>query len=215
MQKKDVLIVSGGHLDKELLRCVLARRQYYIIAADRGADYLLDIGVVPDLAVGDFDSADNGVREALRQKTRLKEYNPRKDYTDTHIAVSEALLLCPDHIVILGATGGRIDHLLGNIELLYACRKQGVEAVILDENNKIRVIDNQLKIKKEMQYGRYISCIPFTESVKGLTITGFEYNLEAESIYKGQTIGISNELREEEGCITVRQGCLIVMETKD
>ena len=46
-------------------------------------------------------------------------------------------------------------------------------------------------------------------------LSGFKYGLSNATITKDETIGISNELREEEGHIIVGKGYLLIMETKD
>lgn len=215
-QYDDVIIVTGGSVNPDLLRELLAQyKSAYVIGVDKGIEALESLEVKPDLAVGDFDSASENVRALYGHSPDAVILNPEKDFTDTHIAVLEALKRTSGHIVIVGATGTRIDHTAGNIALLKLCLMQGVEAVIVDETNRIRMIDRQFRIRKECQYGTYVSCIPFSDRVTGITIKGFRYNLEHATMIKEETIGISNEVREEEGLITVETGYLLVMETKD
>ena len=92
---------------------------------------------------------------------------------------------------------------------------QGVDAVIYDGNNKIRMIDSTLTLIKSRQYGKYVSLIPYSDIVTGVTLTGFVYNLQEATMIKEETRGISNEMREEECHITIKTGYLMIMETKD
>lgn len=214
--RPDVVIVTGGTVDDSLLLDVLAiKTNAYIIGVDRGLNALHRLDIKPDLIIGDFDSADDGIRAIYAGSPDAIVLSPHKDLTDTHAAVREALKLNPACITLVGATGTRIDHMLGNLALLKLCMDKGVEAVLVDKNNRIRMIDRQLRLKRNEQYGRYVSCIPFTRQVTGLSLTGFEYNLYHATIIKEDTIGISNEIREEEGLITLEDGCLIVLETSD
>ncbi|MGN0152029.1 MAG: thiamine diphosphokinase [Wujia sp.] len=212
----NIIIVTGGTVNPELLKKLLAsHRDAYIVGVDKGLEALHGLAVEPDLVVGDFDSADDGIRAIYANSPGAILLNTEKDLTDTHVAVLEAIKRLPKHIIIAGATGTRIDHMMGNLGLLKICLMHGIDAVIVDDNNRIRMIDRQLKIKKDRQYGRYISCIPFSDQVTGITIEGFKYDLQDATMIKEETIGISNELREEEGLITVGEGYLLVMETKD
>lgn len=212
----NIIIVTGGNINLTFLDRELRESQdSYVIGVDKGLDSLHALHVRPNLVIGDFDSVDNGIRAIYAGSPDAVVLKPEKDYTDTHVAVLEALKRKPDRIKLLGATGTRLDHVMGNLALLKLCLLQGVEAVIVDEHNRIRMIDRQLRIRKNRQYGKYISCIPFSDRVEGLTISGFQYNLEGATIIKEETIGISNELREEEGLITLKTGYLLVMETKD
>lgn len=227
----NILIVTGGTVEKEFLKQILVTEEItYIIGVDRGLEVLEELSIKPDFAVGDFDSAGEIIREKYAGKDKTLILNPKKDYTDTHVALFEALGMSvvegeqstkpasfeePDKIVILGATGSRMDHTLGNINLLLHCVRRKIKAFLLDQNNKIQLIDRELRIKKTEQYGRYVSCIPFSDVVEGITLKGFLYNMQNGCMKKEETIGLSNEIREEEGHITVEKGYLFVMETKD
>ena len=105
--------------------------------------------------------------------------------------------------------------MMGNFALLKLCLEQGIQATIIDEQNKITMIDKQMRINKKDQYGKYVSLIPFSDEVTGITLTGFSYGLSDATMIKADTIGISNEIREEEGFISIETGYLMVMETKD
>ncbi len=214
--KKDFIIVTGGKISMRLLESYTDNREEsFIIGVDKGLEALDKASITPDLVIGDFDSANDGIRARYISSPGAIILNPRKDYTDTHMAVLEALKLNPEHITVIGATGTRIDHMMGNLGLLKLCLEQGVSASIVDENNRITMIDKQFHITKETQYGRYISCIPFSDRVDGITIKGFEYDLENASMIKEETIGISNELRKEEGLIQIERGYMLIMETRD
>lgn len=214
---KNIIIVTGGTIREEFIKEVMSAccEQPFVIGVDKGLEILDSNNIKPDLIIGDFDSAKESIKLKYINAPGAIILNPEKDFTDTHVAVVEALKMKPQSITIIGATGTRIDHLMGNISLLKLCLEKGVEAVILDEHNKIRMIDRRLVISKEKQYGKYISCIPFSDEVSGIYLSGFKYGLSNATITKDETIGISNELREEEGHIIVGKGYLLIMETKD
>lgn len=211
---REILVVAGGYADLDFLRCVISEKERYIIGVDRGLESLDALGVKADLAVGDFDSAPQHIKDIYDEGYSIK-LNPQKDYTDTHVAVMEALKRKPEVIILVGATGGRLDHMLANISLLSICTKKNVQAFMLDEKNKIRIIDRPVSIKKTCQYGAYVSLIPFTDKVTGITLNGFKYKLTDKTLVRNETIGISNEIEREEGFITFESGELMVIESKD
>lgn len=213
---EEVLIVSGGRVSRPLLSSVYETHpSIYIIGVDKGLEALEDLSITPDLALGDFDSASGEIKSKYQDKENTILLSPMKDYTDTHVAVEYALKLNPKKVLILGATGSRLDHVMANFSALLLCVNQGVDAVILDETNRIRLINRKLRIAKHDQYGKYISLIPFSDKVTGVTLVGFVYGLKDAILTKDNMIGISNEIREEESLITIEDGYLIVMETKD
>lgn len=225
-ENKFCLIVSGGSVDQNLLAAVYEGAygypvHPYVIGVDKGLEALEQSNIEPDLIIGDFDSANDGIRakyvtspDAVA-RTNCIVLNPEKDFTDTHVAVLEAAKRGFTRALLLGATGTRLDHTLGNLELLYTCYQEGICAEILDLHNRISLIEKEKIVRAESLYGLYISLLPFSECVKGITLKGFKYNAHDLSIKKGETIGISNELREEEGHITIGDGYLFLMETKD
>jgi thiamine pyrophosphokinase len=208
------LIVSGGTVSVPLLESVYTGKEY-VIGVDKGLEALDKTKIVPDLIIGDFDSANEYIRQKYMDSPNAVKLNPMKDLTDTHAAIEKAVELKPENITILGASGSRIDHLLGNISAMLLPVQSGIDCILLDEHNRIRLIEKSCVIRKSEQYGQYISLMPFGERACGITLKGFVYGLDNAVLSLGETIGISNELREEEGLITVEEGYLLVMETKD
>ncbi|MBO6114798.1 MAG: thiamine diphosphokinase [Lachnospiraceae bacterium] len=219
-KKKDIIIVTGGVVDDILLMDIIESTsdKPYIIGVDKGMEALERLQITADLIVGDFDSADESIKEKYAMDKRTILLNPIKDMTDTHVAVKKAVDYAESKnisIIIMGATGGRIDHLLGNIGLLKHCLLYDVKACIVDRQNKISMLDKDAVIKKKDLYGKFISLIPFTDMVEGVTLEGFKYNLSDGVLLKGDTLGISNELIKEEGRISIKSGILLLLETKD
>lgn len=223
--KKDscFLIITGGTLTREFLEEYVREHVVSkVICVDGGLHVADAAGISIDYLVGDFDTADVSLVDRYRreiaegkQKTVLKEYNPVKDATDTQIAVSLAIEEGAEEIVLLGATGSRLDHSLANIHLLLKPLSCGVKAYILDKNNKIYLIDRELELKKNKLYGPYLSLLPFGGDVKAVTLKGFKYNVVKRDYLRGDSLGVSNELLEETGRITLEEGVLAVFETRD
>lgn len=212
-----ILIITGGNFCEAFVKTVLEQENYsYMIAVDGGAFYAKKIGVVPNLIVGDFDTLDKKVLQEYKERgIENIIYPSEKDYTDTHLAVEIALEKKPTKITIVGGTGSRLDHTLGNIGLLLLALKQNVMMEIVDKNNRMYMMDKECKIQKQSVYGTYISLLPYSEVVSGITLTGFRYSLENETLSLGESRGISNELVEKEGKITVKKGVLLIIESKD
>lgn len=216
MTDRNIIIIAGGvNSDRLITHTVDQTENCYLIGVDGGVQVLEQLGMIADMVIGDFDSVGHHIKVKYQGKENAIFLNPIKDATDTHMAVLEAIKLMPKTITILGATGGRLDHMMGNFALLKLCVDQGIRATIVDEQNRITMIDKQLIINRKDQYGRYVSLIPFSDEVTGITLTGFYYGLSNATMRKADTIGISNEIREEEGRISLKTGYLMVMETKD
>ena len=139
----------------------------------------------------------------------------KKNETDTELAIQQAKAAGAESVYIIGATGGRSDHFLGNLSLLEYASSLGMKAYIVDEYNRIRLIDSDLKLEKKNQYGKYVSLIPFGEEVRGLTLKGFLYTVSDFTLELGNSRGISNQILEEEAFIHLDSGKLLVIEARD
>ena len=119
-----------------------------------------------------------------------------------------------DEIVLYGATGTRLDHVLGNIHCLEKAFHQGIRAEIRDPYNRIYLVNGAARISRKEQYGEYVSFVPFAGEVRHLTLSGFFYPLKDVSVLPGNSLLISNRIVEEEAVITC-EGTLICFETRD
>ncbi len=219
-EEMEALIISGGRLGDVFAASYMAERHFDItIAVDAGVGFFYRKALTPDVIVGDFDSVNPKIlrkyTEMEKGRPKILRFQPEKDETDTELAVRTAIEEGCEKIHILGATGSRMDHVMGNIHLLGVAMEHGVEAVIADANNRIRMVNRGLVLRKAEQYGDYVSLIPFTPQVTGLTLKGFKYQVEDFTLKCYHSRGVSNEIVEEQAEIAFRDGVLLVMESKD
>lgn len=213
------LIVSGGQIDVDFVKKWLKSEIYARkIAVDRGIDFFYCNQIKPDLIVGDFDSVSSEALEYFQKQEEVESItlNPIKDDTDTEFAIRTAIEKGATSITLLGATGTRLDHVLGNMELLGIGLEKGVEMELVDSHNRIRMVSTGTHIlEKEKQFGKYVSLIPISKQVAGLTLEGFKYPLSDYTLEKFCTLGISNEIVEEIAKIQLSDGILLVIESSD
>lgn len=212
------LIVSGGSLNKEFVTKVVGQGRYdRILAADSGMNALYAAAVTPDIIIGDFDSADEKILAFFQQNKAIDfcTLNPEKDDTDTEFAIRESIRRGADSITIIGGTGTRLDHVLGNISLLGIGFEEQISMELLDEHNRIRMIQKPLTLEKDAQYGKYVSLIPYGGDVQGITLRGFKYPLSDYTMGGFNSLGISNEIVDEKAVIELTGGSLLVIESHD
>lgn len=209
------LLVAGGRCDIIQLKNTAkhmkdSSEKLYIIGIDGGMKTLKEAGIKPDIGVGDFDS----VNVLDYSDTPIEKLCPEKDDTDTEHALLMAIDMHPSEIVLMGATGSRLDQTISSIELLKCAVDADVPAVILDPTNRIRVAKGETVITKEDSFGYYVSVIPFSEDLTDLTMKGFKYEIENFTLKKGISRCISNELASDRAVISC-SSYYIVMETCD
>lgn len=212
------LIISGGNIDDDFALEFLEKNSFQtMIGVDGGVLFCYQNGIRPTHIVGDFDSAPSDIIEYYRKDKgiQIRSFCPEKDLTDTQIAIELAIELSSTEICILGGTGTRIDHLLGNIQNLSLPLKNQIPAYLIDAHNKICLLDHEVSVKKEELFGKYISLIPLTTQVTGVTLTGFKYPLYDHTLKSDESLGISNEIVEKRALIRFSKGVLIMIQSND
>ena len=214
---KKGIVISGGSLDLDFARAYLERESFDgIIAADRGVMACEALSLRPDLIVGDFDSAGEDARLRWRASgIEMREFNPVKDWTDTEIAVTEGIRRGWKQITVLGGTGTRLDHELGNLQTMVLANRQGADCILADEHNRIYYRTAPFGVRKEAQWGNYISFFAFGGPVKGLTLQGFAYDVEDFWLTECGSRTVSNEILSEEASVSFQEGALLVIESRD
>ena len=210
---KIVVIGGGNKPSKELLKkscnnCDL------IIAADKGAQYLFEENIFPNIVLGDFDSIDNEILEKLKEKNlNIEVYPKEKDFTDSELALNIALKHNPEEIIILGCIGTRMDHVLGNIGLLYKCLEKNIKGKLVDDNNIIFLVNKSTTLKNEGM--KYIGFQGFRDMVSDFNIRGAKYDLYNHNLKFGECITVSNEFIKDTMDISFNEGVVMVIYSKD
>ena len=210
MEKTAYVFLNGVMDSENLFYKEILKDKKNIFCADGGLKYALSVGVVPLEIWGDLDSVDKSlVEKAEKMGSRVIEFDSRKDFTDGELIISEMEKRGFEKIVVLGGLGGRTDHLLTNLNLLFKFKN----VVFLSEKEKIFKVENKMKIENEE--GKTISFIPMSDIVEEITLTGFEYPLNKYTVKRGESICTSNIVRKSCAVIEFKEGKLLgIIENK-
>lgn len=191
----------------------------YCIACDAGFIYARDMGILPDLIVGDFDSLHEMGPDAERTLDEIKESDPdrimqlevKKDDTDTMKAVKIALSKGYKKIFLYGQLGGRrFDHSFANIQTLLYIKHNGGTGYIMDHDKMLMIAENET-VKFNKGNTGYISVFSLSERSEGVTIKGLMYTLDRAELTNDFPLGVSNEfIIDEEAELTVERGTLLI-----
>lgn len=210
----NILVITGGTINDYALTKNLIGAYDYVICADGGLRHIAHLDIKPNQVVGDFDSADKQhIQYVIDEGIDIVKYPAKKDMTDTEIAIDAAIDYGADKIIVVGAIGSRMDHTLANVHILYRALKFGIECIMVNENNKIKLIDGYVDIDND--FGKYLSLIPMTTQVKGITTEGLMYPLKNATISIGTSYGISNEILGPRASVDIKSGILIMIQSKD
>ena len=203
------LIISGGNRVRieTLLENIKDR---YIVVADGGIKNLIGTDIVPDEVLGDFDSIDEEGKSFIEKNNiKIEKYPSRKDFTDTELCLEVLLKKGLVDIIILGATGTRLDHMFSSMFLLERLKKESVAGKFIDDYNEVSFISNETVEVKKNKY-KYLSIVPVSKEVC-LTLKGTEYEVENLKFNRFTTIAVSNEVKDEVAKIEIDgEGFLIL-----
>lgn len=160
-----------------------------------------------DKNIGDFDSL-GYVPEPPPEEV----YPAEKDFTDGEIALKKLLALGVTELEIYGGGGGREDHFLGNLQLLYAAERAGVKSVM--RNNAADIYVREGAFSAEGLAGATLSVLPFFEKTHIIESAGFKYGYP-ESLSAGECRGISNVVTSDSAYLSLRGFALIIVNKGD
>ena len=207
--RKQALIIANGEPPQKNRLALLVKRASTVICADGGANTALKQGVTPDAIVGDLDSIH---AEALVKFRRVAIYEDHNDETtDLEKAISWAIQSNYDHITVVGASGKRLDHTVGNMGVL---RKFYPDAIItlVDDSGELCYVGRECSIEAEK--GDVVSLIPLNRC-EDVTTSGLKYPLDRENLELGVREGTSNVVVASPVTIKVKKGHLLLYKLFD
>lgn len=217
--EKMIIHLLGGGPDNLLPDFSLYHEQDIVWAGvDRGVYTLIEKGINPNIAFGDFDSVTDEEFSFINKKVmKLNKYKPEKDETDMEHALNWAIAQQPRTVRMFGSTGGRLDHMFGNVQLLLkaSINNQFVQIEMIDQQNTIFIRTPGEYSIDALAEKKYISFIPLSNHVKGITLKGFKYPLINRHISLGSTLCISNELIGDYGTFSFSEGILMIVRSTD
>lgn len=191
------------------------------VGVDKGAITLLEHNIIPICAIGDFDSITSQQFAYVEQQVpHIVRLNPHKDLTDTEAALNYCLTKLTqeytiDTIEIYGATGGRLDHFLANLNILanVEAKRQNISLSLIDAQNKLTILPSG-HYKIDQEHYNYLSFIPRNEGVQ-ITLNNVKYPLTDKRLNLSDSLTVSNEWLEGPAEVSIDNGQMIMIKSKD
>ena len=181
-----------------------------MIAADKGLEHALALGLAVEVAVGDFDSASpEAVAVAEEAGTRIERYPAEKDATDLELALDRAAALDPERVLVLAGDGGRLDHLLSTLLLLGAPRYAELRIDAFVGPAQVHVVRDERELVGRP--GELVSLLALHGPAVGVRTSGLEYPLAGETLEPGSSRGVSNLFVADTARVTLEAGVLLVV----
>lgn len=210
--KKAIIVGASRIIDSSFLDGI---GNTFLVAADGGYLECLKHQIEPDILIGDFDTLDYTKKKKPKSLIKL---NPIKDDTDTFYAVKLLLEKGFDEIHLYGCLGGKIEHTIGNIQILSYLKDRKIKAYLHseDDRNVLFMLEEESFTFKTRKEGM-LSIFSYTDKAENVTIKNLKYNIENTELTSSIPLGISNEFIDcnQNGFISVGKGRLLIIAPKD
>ncbi|MBQ8551496.1 MAG: thiamine diphosphokinase [Clostridia bacterium] len=217
---RDFYIFTGGTVYADTLSelSLSLCESDFVIAADSGYRTAKRLAVKPDMLLGDLDSLDrSSLSESELAEMEKILVSPIKDDTDTQLAVDTAISRGAENIYIIGGLGGRLDHTMSSVFLLEYIAEHGVECVMTDGKNRVRILyadGGRHTLVVERGY-KYLSLISLTDKCEEVSISGVYYPLNCVELTRRYSYAVSNEIIADRAEISLRRGVMLIVESRD
>lgn len=221
-----VYLIGSGPFDPDFFKGYVERQKVArndsetaFVGVDLGAKRLLDMDFPIDLAVGDFDSIEDKVYQQVAKKAAsIEKLEPMKDETDTEHALGTVANLYPHaEYHLFGMLGGRVDHLLSNLWLIYQERFAPIidHVHLVEENNAVSFLrpgQHRVDRLKEMKYLSFVAMTPITD----LTLKNVVYPLDNYQMPTPLAL-ISNEFLPDQNTMKIAfsNGLILAIQARD
>ena len=205
-----VIFVGGDPVDASISLPVPPNA--LLIAADSGLHQAILLGLQVDVVVGDMDSVEPSALEAtVALGARVERHPTDKDATDLELALDYSARAGCNRIVVIGATGGRLDHFLANALLLAAGPHGDIEIEWWAGAAHVSVVRPDRPLHYETSMGDVISLIAVGGTAGGVRTKGLRWALTGRTLEPGSTLGVSNEATDSAVAVSIESGVLLVV----
>ena len=207
-----VVVAGGQQPPLEWARPRLLRAPL-ILCADSGLRLCLACDILPDMLVGDLDSLTaQEVADLPSLRLGVERHPVDKDFSDLDLTLRALARHYSGAVDILGALGGRLDHMLFNLcAILFLAADLGLQARVCDPDTLVFPLRDSLLLAG--LEGHNCSILPLSDRLEGVTLSGLRYPLQDESLDRRASRGLSNRIESPQAQIRVRGGEGLVIVT--
>jgi thiamine pyrophosphokinase len=207
-----LVVGAAPRSGSETFYSALAREHEVVVAADAAGEWLLDLGLTPDLVVGDFDSSGPDAIERLAAAhVPMRRYPSAKDATDLELAVAAAREFGVTGLTLTAAFSCRLDHTLAALGVL--ARGADLHATLREPDLTGWALSGGVHGHLELPLERdsLVSVVAVLGAAYGVTVRGMRYRLSDADLAPLAGLGVSNVVVELPASVTVESGSLVVL----
>jgi thiamine pyrophosphokinase len=204
--KKAIILANGDAPSKTQINYLRGKDYDKIICADGGANSAKRLGIIPDVIIGDLDSISKDHLIFFSDKTKIIKYLRQND-TDVEKSLKYLIKNKYDNVIMLGATGNRLDHTICNLGIVLKFFEK-ISISIIHKKSFLSPYTGDIELQTIP--GEVISVYGFDEKTK-ITSNGLKYPLKNISLPFGKKESTSNIAIRENVKLKIRNGVVFVI----
>lgn len=211
MSKRTVVVIGGHRPHRTVLQHAALQGVDIVICADSGFDHAIELGLRPDVVVGDLDSiADPSAPVAFG--ARILAADTDKDHTDTELALEHALAVGSAEVTVVWGGGDRVDHVLGVFAALAAPALGRLDRLtVLLGPDVVHVVHGGRRLSIDIEIGSTVSLLSLSGTALGVTTTGLRWPLHDDDLHDWRARGVSNVAVDRSVSVRVESGVVAVV----
>ncbi|MDZ4065226.1 MAG: thiamine diphosphokinase [Coriobacteriia bacterium] len=203
------VLIAGAPTQPSLYRDLVAGASR-VVVVDGGADVCAALGRVPDLAIGDFDSAtDDAMRFLKNACVEILRYSSDKDESDLDLALDEIKVRGWGPVTIACATGGRLDHTLAVLGSIAS--RTDIVHELWERDLRAWPLDARVRSFLELEGTDAIVSVLVLGDSATVTCSGMRYVLDHDVLESLGSRGLSNVIDARSARISVAAGKILVI----
>ncbi|AFN75821.1 thiamine pyrophosphokinase [Melioribacter roseus P3M-2] len=204
--KKAILWANGDPPSKRIIGYLIRAGYNKIICADGGANSARKLNFVPDVIIGDLDSITDDNLNYFSDKSEIIKLNRQND-TDVEKALKYSIKKKFDELILIGATGSRLDHSFCNLGIMLKFYDK-IRIKLLHRQSVLCAYEGDVEIKTSP--GETVSIYGFDRKTK-ITSQGLKYPLKETSLPFGEKESTSNVALKDSINLTIKGGRIFLI----
>ena len=204
--KSEIILIAGGR-QPDINWFNEMRSDRKICCIDHGIDFCRENNILPELLIGDLDSANSdSIAWSQNKNLKINKYPVDKDLTDTQLALEQ--IEENNFAIITGAFGGRLDHLYS---MLFTCANASIKNCLADDHETVLFLSDSEQLRIEfISKPLALSLLPISEICQGVSIDGVHWPLRSATLTQSLPNAISNRVEAEVVNIFIENGKLAI-----
>ena len=204
--KKCIILANGRPPEKQVFEYLNSKGLNYLICADGGANSAKEMGLTPNVIIGDLDSAESSVLDFYKNSSKIIKIKSQND-TDVEKALKYVIKNGYTEAVLLGGTGDRLDHSFCNLGIVFKLYDK-IKIYLVSEQSILTA--HEKKVEFNTVKGETVSLYGFNDKTK-ITTEGLKFKLNNEPLPFGVSEGTSNVAKGKKVVLKIRNGRIFVI----